>query len=220
MRLGVPDDGAEAQAEGPVHVRRRPLHRLPLLHAGPARGRADRGLGHARAEDRQVHALLGPHRPAAARSRATASRSTRRRQRIHVQKIAVPACVKACPADALVYGERERCSPRRASASPPPRPVRGPHLRRAGGGRHERALHIQVPFAKLGFPDVGTKSYPRFSNTRLAAVPPRRHGVGRGCSALMYAFLKRRTAAMAGAAAGGSAAHTRITGHSSASTPS
>ena len=53
-----------------------------------------------------------------------------------------------------------------------------------------------VPFEKLGFPDVGEKSYPGFSSFALHAVPPAVMALG----ALLggtYAFLKRRAVGMA-----------------------
>jgi len=53
-----------------------------------------------------------------------------------------------------------------------------------------------VPFEKLGFPDVGTKSYPRLSAFALHAVPPAVIALG----ALLggtFAFLKRRANAIA-----------------------
>ena len=73
-----------------------------------------------------------------------------------------------------------RCSPRRGSASAR-RPdqyvdhIYGEH--EAGG---TSVLYVsKVPFAKLGFPNVGTKSYTRFSNIALQGRAARRHGVGR-----------------------------------------
>ncbi len=62
-----PTTALERQADGPVVVRGRRVHRLPLLHAGVSLGRADRGLELARAEDL-----------ASARTAPTAPRSRRR----------------------------------------------------------------------------------------------------------------------------------------------
>ena len=53
-----------------------------------------------------------------------------------------------------------------------------------------------VPFEDLGFPDVGTKSYPRLSAFALHAVPPAVMAVGALLGAA-YTFLKRRTTAIA-----------------------
>jgi len=55
-----------------------------------------------------------------------------------------------------------------------------------------------VPFDKLGFPDVGTKSYPGLSRFALHAVPPAVIAVGTLLSGA-YAFLKRRASAVASA---------------------
>ena len=42
MRLGVPGDGARSAGRRPGHLRRRQVHRLPLLHAGLPVGRRPR----------------------------------------------------------------------------------------------------------------------------------------------------------------------------------
>src|SRR6186997_257985 len=49
-----------------------------------------------------------------------------------------------------------------------------------------------VPFEKLGFPDVGTHSYPGLSAKALHAVPPAVMAVGAMLGGI-YAFLRRRT---------------------------
>jgi formate dehydrogenase iron-sulfur subunit len=53
-----------------------------------------------------------------------------------------------------------------------------------------------VPFDKLGFPDVGTKSYPGFSRLALHAVPPAVMALGAMLGGA-YALLKRRASALA-----------------------
>src|SRR6185503_8902146 len=75
--------------------------------------------------------------------------------------IAVPACVKACPADALVFGEREEMlrEARRRIAKKPGKYVDHIYGEHEAGGTSVMYLSA-VPFEKLGFPDVGTNSYP------------------------------------------------------------
>ena len=113
------------------------------------------------------------------------------------ENIVVPACVKACPADALVFGEREEMlhEARSRIAAKPDKYVNHIYGEKEAGGTSVMYLS-SVPFEKLGFPDVGTKSYPRLSAFALHAVPPAVIALG----ALLggaYSFLKRRAAAVA-----------------------
>jgi len=113
------------------------------------------------------------------------------------ENIVVPACVKACPADALRFGDREGMlqEARSRISGHPEKYVDHIYGEKEAGGTSVLYLS-SVPFEKLDFPDVGTQSYPKLSKTALHAVPPAVIALG----ALLggtYAFLKRRALAMA-----------------------
>jgi formate dehydrogenase iron-sulfur subunit len=116
---------------------------------------------------------------------------------LYRENIVTPACVKACPADCLRFGTREEIlhEAHNRISTHPDKYVDHIYGEKEAGGTSVLYLS-SVPFEELGFPDVGTKAYPRFSKMALHAVPPAVLAVG----ALLggaYAFLKRRTSAMA-----------------------
>src|SRR4029077_20985833 len=106
--------------------------------------------------------------------------------------IQTPACVKACPADALVYGEREEMlkEAKARIAKSPDKYVHHIYGEKEAGGTSVLYLSA-VPFEKLGFTDVGEKALPAYSSTALHEVPPAVMAIGTMLGGV-YAFLKRR----------------------------
>ena len=115
-------------------------------------------------------------------------------QKAHAAKYQTPACVKACPSDALVFGEREellKLAKGRIAATPGKYTDHVYGEKEAGG---TAMLYLSaVPFEQLGFPDVGIESYPARSAPALAAVPPAVIGVGAALGGT-YALAQRRAA--------------------------
>ena len=113
------------------------------------------------------------------------------------ENIVEPACVKACPADALVFGTRDDIllEARNRISNHPEKYVDHIYGEKEAGGTSVLYLS-SVPFGKLGFSEVGNKAYPGFSSLAIHAVPPAVLALG----ALLggtYAFLKRRAVALA-----------------------
>jgi formate dehydrogenase iron-sulfur subunit len=105
---------------------------------------------------------------------------------------AIPACVKQCPAGALQHGEREDLlkEARARVAAAPGKYVAHIYGEHEAGGTGMLYLSA-VPFKELGFPEVGTKSYPAPTKIALGAVPPAVVGVGLALGGA-YAISKRK----------------------------
>jgi formate dehydrogenase iron-sulfur subunit len=116
--------------------------------------------------------------------------------------IVEPACVKACPADALKFGSREEIlnEAHARISDHPEKYVDHIYGEKEAGGTSVLYLS-SVPFGKLGFPDIDSKPYPAVSKMAIHSVPPAVLAVGAMLGGV-YAFLKRRTAAIAGGPGG------------------
>jgi formate dehydrogenase iron-sulfur subunit len=123
------------------------------------------------------------------------------------ENIVVPACVKACPADCLRFGEREEMlqEARSRISKRPDKYVDHIYGEKEAGGTSVLVL-ASVPFEKIGFPDVGDTPYPAVSEAALHSVPPAVLAVGAILGGI-YSFLKRRKTALAGVPSEANDAH-------------
>jgi len=100
-------------------------------------------------------------------------------QKRYLDQVAMPACVKACPADALDFGDREEMLKKARGRIADGNGNYVDHIygeKEAGG---TATLYLSaVPFEQIGLPDVGTHSYPARSLKALKAVPPAVIAVG------------------------------------------
>jgi formate dehydrogenase iron-sulfur subunit len=103
-----------------------------------------------------------------------------------------PACVQACPTNALVHGKRDDllAEARARIAASPGKYVNEVYGEKEAGGTNVLYLSA-TPFATIGFPAVGFESYPGRSVAALSAVPPAVIGVGAALGGI-YALQKRK----------------------------
>lgn len=103
-----------------------------------------------------------------------------------------PACAKACPTGAILFGERDELlkEARARIQTQPGRYVRQIYGEHEAGGTSMLYLSA-VPFEKLGFPSLGPEPIPRYAEVAMRAVPPTIVGVA-AAMAGVYWVIKRR----------------------------
>jgi formate dehydrogenase iron-sulfur subunit len=110
------------------------------------------------------------------------------------ENVVVPACVKACPADALRFGDRDEMlqEARGRISKHPGKYIDHIYGEKEAGGTSVLYL-ASVPFERIGLPDVSDKPYPATSKSALHAVPPAVLAAGALLGGI-YSFFKRRAA--------------------------
>jgi hypothetical protein len=121
---------------------------------------------------------------------------TAEEKKLFSEQESVPACVKQCPAGALRYGDRSvlLSEAKTRIKNHPERYVDQIYGEHEAGGTSTVYLS-SVPFAELGFPQVGTHSYPALSAEVLHGVPLSVIGVGAILGGT-YAVYERRAAVL------------------------
>jgi len=117
-----------------------------------------------------------------------------------LDRISTPACVKACPADALRFGEREEmlALAKKRIADRPDKYVDHIYGEKEAGGTSVLYLSA-VPFASIGFPQLSEKPYPAHTKLALKLVPPAVLALGAVLGAAYVSFKRRAAAVAAGA---------------------
>ena len=103
-----------------------------------------------------------------------------------------PACAKACPTEAILFGERETLLQEAHAriAAQPDQYVNHIYGEKEVGGTSVMYLS-PVPFEKLGFPTLGPEPIPRYADIAMLAVPPTIVGVAAAMGGI-YWVIKRR----------------------------
>ena len=151
-------------------------------------GRADHGMGHA--ARRSTSARTAPTDADQPLPDRATGRRYRREKQAFTEKIAVPACVKACPADALVSASARRCSRRRHRiARRPDKYVDHIYGEKEAGGTSVLYLSPCPSEARLSGPR--RQALPGGLETRAACGSAGRPGVRRVARPGVRLFCKR-----------------------------
>ena len=199
LRLGVSDDGAVPPARWSGVLRRLQVHRLPVLHARVSVGRADRGMGQTRAEDRKVHALRRSDQPARAHRVQRAAGASPTRPNGSSRRSRPRPASRRAPRTPCATEPATRCSRSPTSASRTARTSTST----TSTARRKRAARRCCTSRRCRSRNsdsrrYGEKPYPKFTAAALGAVPPAVMAIGAALGAV-YAFFKKRAHAVAGA---------------------